>query len=475
MSRPARAGLGRPIPGTGGSSRDLDASKVVASFDSASVLHAATVAALDGRPFPHLGNGPATAAAVRLAGQLPWPILRRLYTRIGASEGIPVRRLGDVDMDAVAASFADACPDRRYPAIMIGSSNGAMAHLAAALQVPWLPDTVLIPVAHAGRRDQPEDAMAFGAAVAGPLLNRNPQIALHHMHDPVQDTLMSREMSYFRVKWTEVPDAYTAFIGAHLEPGGRLLLINDRSSWPVTRVGTRHVFQGGGQGGVEPEELLRRPHTPGADEQAPEAEWGLPRPFVDDLLRLCSARGIPVTEIAYGHPQHAAEPVAEVLRDWFRQRGEPGDRLVVPSFILGDPWTSINKALTPYWTFFPVQPALNAFSDYLDRAEPYADVHLFLFQHGVMSEGIATPDEFCAVARDHGATPHLEAVRRSKFPHDIGSLGRYGDVFAQLPAATHPWAPLDVDKALRGLRTQPVLTISDHDPRNAESAVRTRE
>jgi hypothetical protein len=457
--------FGRAVLGRRRSRRDLSPSKVVASFDSASVLHAATVAALQGRPFPHLGNGPATGAAVRVAGELPWPILRNLYTRIGASEGISVRRLGDVDMDAVAASFADAIPARRYPAIMIGSSSGAMAHLAAALQVPWLPDTVLIPVAHAGRRDQPDDAMAFGEAVAAPLLDRNPQIELHHMHDPVQDTLMSAQMSYFRVKWTQVPDAYAAFIEAHLEPGGRLLLINDRSSWPVTRVGPRHVFQVGGQGGVEPEDLLRRPRTPTADEQAPEAEWGLPQPFVDDLIEQCSALGRPVTEIAYDHPQQAAGPVAEVLRGWFRQRGEPGDRLVVPSFILGDPWTSMDKALTPYWTFFPVQPALKAFSDYLDHAEPFADVHLFMFQHGVMSEGIATPDELCAVARDHGARPHLEAVRPSKFPHDIGSLARYGDVFARLPAANRPWAPLEVDTAVDGLRTQQAVTIIDHQPR----------
>jgi hypothetical protein len=438
---------------------------VVASFDSASVLHAATVAGLGGRPFPQLGNRPATAAAVRVAGERPWPILRALYTQIGASEGISPRRLGDVDMGAVAASFAGAFPSRRYPAIMIGSSSGALAHLAAALQVPWLPNTVLIPVAHTGRRDQPDDAMAFGAAVAAPLLDRNPQIDLHHMHDPVQDALMSREMSYFRVKWTHVPEQYAAFIDAHLDPDGRVLLINDRSSWPVTRVGPRHVFQVGGQGGVEPDDLLRRPRTPAADERAPEAEWGLPEPFVDDVIERCAALGRQVAEIAYDHPQQAAGPVAEVLRGWFRERGEPADRLVVPSFILGDPWTSIDKALTPYWTFFPVRPALEAFADYLNGAEPYADIHLFLFQHGVMSKGIATPDDFCAVARDHEARPHLEAVRPSKFPHDIGSLARYGDVFARLPAANRPWTPLDVDTALDRLRTQQAVTIIDHHPR----------
>jgi hypothetical protein len=66
--------------------------------------------ALRGRPFPHLGNNAAAAAAVRVAGQLPWPILRTPYTRLGAAEGIPPDRLGDVDLGAVAQWLADGLP-----------------------------------------------------------------------------------------------------------------------------------------------------------------------------------------------------------------------------------------------------------------------------------------------------------------------------------------------------------------------------
>jgi hypothetical protein len=86
---------------------DLDPKQVVASFDSASVLHAATVAALNGQPFPQLGNSALAGLAVRAASQLPWSVLRGVYTRIGASEGINPKRLSDVDLAAVAASFAD--------------------------------------------------------------------------------------------------------------------------------------------------------------------------------------------------------------------------------------------------------------------------------------------------------------------------------------------------------------------------------
>ena len=120
---------------------DLDPTEVVASFDSASVLHAATVAALNGQPFPKLGSSAPAGLAVRAASRLPWSELRGVYTRIGASEGINPKRLGEVNLAAVAASFADRYPERRYPAVLLGSSNGALTHLSAAMQVPWLPDT----------------------------------------------------------------------------------------------------------------------------------------------------------------------------------------------------------------------------------------------------------------------------------------------------------------------------------------------
>jgi hypothetical protein len=95
----------------------------------------------------------------------------------------------------VAKSFAERYPSRRYPAILFGATNGALTHLAAAMQVPWLPDTVLVPVAHVGDTDRPDEAMEFGRSAAPALLDRNPDVVLHHMHDQLQDVLMAERMS----------------------------------------------------------------------------------------------------------------------------------------------------------------------------------------------------------------------------------------------------------------------------------------
>jgi len=430
---------------------DLDPTEVVASFDSASVLHAATVAALNGQPFPNLGSSALAGLGVRAAARLPWPVLRGVYTRIGASEGINPKRLGDVNLSAVAASFADRYPERRYPAVLLGSSNGALIHLSAAMQVPWLPDTVLVPVARVGDTDRPDQALEFGRSVAPVLLDRNPDIALHHMHDQLQDVLMAERMSYFRVKWRRLPDEYAAFVQKHLAPGGTVVVINDNSTWPVTRVGPRHVFQAGGRGGTQPEEYLARPHTPAPDEEATESEWGLDPNFRDDVGTWCDQHGYHYAEIGYVGPQAPAAAVATIMREWYRARGEPANRLVVPCFILGDPWLTICTAAVPFWIHFAVQPALQALQEYLGKAEPYRDVNVFLFEHGTSSPGIATPQDFRSVVHRHGAAAHFDGLDAERFPHDIGTLGRYGRVFDQLPRARHPWSPLSVNEALTGL------------------------
>ena len=117
----------------------------------------------------------------------------------------------------------------------------------------------------------------------------------------------------------------------------------------------------------------------------------------------------------------------------------------------GRPVETICAAAVPFWIHFSVQPALQSLNEYLDKTEPYRHVNVFLFEHGTESPGIATPDDFQAVVRRHGSAVQFDGLDPERFPHDIGTLGRYGQVFDELPGARHPWSPLPVDEALRGL------------------------
>src|SRR5262249_11173098 len=141
--------------------------------------------------------------------------------------------------------------------IAVGSSNGAAVHLWAALGIPWLPQTFLVPVARSGvYPDEPEQELRWAEPHAQLVLRRNPDLELHHMHDPVQDRLMVRRMSYFRLKFRRLGPAYERFLRERLEPGGTIILVDCRLDWPTTRRGDRYWFQFGALGGASIDELL---------------------------------------------------------------------------------------------------------------------------------------------------------------------------------------------------------------------------
>ncbi|HEY9290480.1 MAG TPA: hypothetical protein VIP98_04290 [Microlunatus sp.] len=430
----------------------LPPDKVVASFDSASVLHASIASALRGQPFSNLGNPQWLGRLIRVAGRLPWPALRELYRRVGGAEGLRPEQLDQVDLADVAEAFAAEFPDRQYPAILIGSSNGSLAQLAAAAQIPWLPQTVLVPVHRIGDPQRPDQALEFGRRWGPRLLQANPDIVLHQMHDSAQDRLMTARMTYFRVKWQSLPEAYLRLLSRRLAPEAPVVIIDDQVRWPVTRVDQRHWFQTGGLGGLSPAEHLALPYAPQADDEAAEAEWGADPQFVRAIEAWCADHDHPIVKISYTGPQQASHPVAAMLRDWIRDRGEAADTLIVPSFILGDPWRILNRALTPFWTYFPVQDAVASLDRHLRQTDRFRTVLVLAFQHGVKSPGMATADDFAEVIRRHGAEPRMLAVDPKRWPHDIGSLARYGAALDAITPARKPWSPIGIGTVIGGLQ-----------------------
>src|SRR3954447_13572269 len=267
-----------------GGSRQVPPEQAVASFDSASAFFLALARALDGRDFPYLGQSRWKALPVRASALLPRGLRWRAYALASGREGVAVDRLGDIDLDEVAGWVTWTSPDRRYPAALVGSANAALTHLAAACGVAWLPQTLLVPVRRRGA--DPADmraALEFGARHGPALLAHNPRVELHQMQDANQDALSGSQMAYFRVKWTSLPPADQRFLDERVEPGAPLVVVRDTSTWPVTRVDDRHVFQVGAQGGMAPDEYLDAPGVPVPDETAAEAEWGFSEPLLDGL------------------------------------------------------------------------------------------------------------------------------------------------------------------------------------------------
>ena len=442
---------------------DLPPEKAVASFDSASALLTALARALQGQDFPHLGQSRLKVPLVRAGALLPLPLRRRVYAKASGREGVPPGRLGRIDLERVAAWIADHYPARRYPGVLLGSSNGALSHLAAAAGLPWLPQTLLVPVRRPGV--DPRDvgaALEFGARHAPALLDRNPTIELHHMHDPNQDALSASQMAYFRIKWHTLPRAYERFVGDRLEPGAPIILVRDRSSWPVTRLGPRHVFQYGAHGGMTAAEYAAEPGAPPTDEVAAEAEWGFAGALGDDVHTWAIRTGHPVIDVRYDHPQDPAAGVADAFRAWLQERGEPAQRLLVSSFIVHDPWRTITTASVPFWTFFPVRQAAQDLADYLHRAS-YDDVDILLFNNGVPSRGQVDARSWERLAQRARRRGRLLGVDADAFPADFAAFARYGPALRSLPPATVPWSPLSLLDLLAGLDAAPRISVTRTD------------
>ncbi|MCW3819745.1 hypothetical protein ONA91_35450 [Micromonospora sp. DR5-3] len=410
----------------------------VAGFDSASAMVVALARFLHGRGTPPLGNSAfrALRPAAAVAARLPVTTRQWIYSVFSGAEGRREADIARIDAETVAASVAALYPRRRYPAVVIGSSNGALTHLCAALGVPWLPQTLLLPV----RQQQvpPDDPMRAAHAfdrTARALLDRNPALVLHHMHDPNQDRLTLRRMAYFRVKHTRLGRAYEKFITDLLEPGGTILIAECGQQWPTTRIGRRHLFQLGAVGGMPPEEYrtggprvadyLRRYgaavsgwQAPPADADSPEAEWGFEPVLRDDITAFADRHGFRTTRLMFDQPEDLSPPIADLYRWWYRQRGLPANRLLIDSFILLDPWWTLRTGSVPYWTAFPVQSSLAGLHRYLDGGDGYDYLHLALFCHGVDSVGVATAGQWRQLLRRARIEGAFAGVSPSRYPND---------------------------------------------------------
>lgn len=435
----------------------------LASFDSTTTLVRALSHALYGEEFPALGLAPERIARVLPYGTyLPKRVRQRIYQIGSANEAMDPDQLGGVRFEAIREWVTERYPARGYPAVLIGSSNGAAVHLAALLGIPWLPQTFLIPVR---REIDPDDAMAsfeWGRDAATPLLEANPDLKLHHMHDPNQDRLPVERMAYFRVKSLRLGSAYEEFLESVLAPDGDIVLVDSAATWPTTTVDDRHVFQFGGIGGLSPAEYHRsasriasfleregadrdRWRPPEPDGESLEAEWGFDPALGNDVLRFARSRGHAVKRLRFGEADELSPFVADCYRQRYASAGIETNRLVVDSFAQVDPWWTLRSGSVPYWLPFVTEQDVASINGYLDDVAPYDELYVSLFSHGVDSIGLGTPGQWRSVLNRATVNGEFLGTDPSKFPVDYGSYVGYNQGFAETIRETHPLTTMSYD------------------------------
>ncbi len=445
----------------------------IANFDSATAMLRALASHCRDEDFIALGSFPRWAVPFMsgvggLVNRMPGIVRNAVYTVSGWTEAVAQRKIVGprTDPAGVARWLCGHYPQRRYPAIMIGSSNGALMHLCAACGIPWLPQTYLMPVAH--RRLDPNDVateLARMRPLALRFLGEHPDVQLHHMHDPSQDRLMVQLMSYFRLKYLRLPDAYKTFMEQCLEPGATICIVDCALPWPTTQLADRYIFQMGALGGPTADEYLsggprvaafleqthasvRHWTAPEPDGLRPEAEWGFETALDGQIKDYADRNGYRCERLSFSHPEDLSPLIADFYAKWYGEHGIDANRLLVESFILMDPHRVWRAGLVPFWMFFNMLPSLQSLTHYLETRSAFDEIALMLFSHGVRSIGLATIEEWnqcLSKARKRG---FYVGVDTRAYPQDFAVFVNYsrdlercfGDIDVELPRVPYAMA-----------------------------------
>ncbi|SCY70341.1 hypothetical protein SAMN05216420_11396 [Nitrosospira sp. Nl5] len=437
-----------------------EGSKYIADFDSASAFLQSTARFLHGKDFPALGQNPLLGYFASLVNLLPRRGREFVYTIGGGLEATKPSDIGDIKSRVLATWAAGLYPRRPYPAIVIGSSSGALPHLCAALGVAWLPQTFLIPVKQSGiPTDDPRKSMEAGKKPGRILLDNNPDLQLHQMHDPNQDRLMLQEMMYFRVKWHTLPDAYKYFITQSLPPGGTIIICECERTWPTTKVAERHYFQFGALGGATEDEvfhggprieeylkrykvLLKKWDPPAPDARRPEAEWGFEAKLRGELEGLAEDRSLNVVRLVFTEPEDLSPFTADLYRWWYKKRGIPANRLLVESFVIHEPWWTLRTGSVPFWMKFNMEDSAAYLEQYLNDRAPFDEMNMMLFNHGIEGPGLVPIERWKELLSRARKESRFIGVAPDKYPLDFGSFGAYYRDIKKIPARYPLPAPL---------------------------------
>jgi len=415
----------------------------LAGIDSAGALVDATARALKGQGFPALGRPKPLQYLVSASDMIPVRLRRRIYAAATGFEAISHAKADKVDLEAIAAWATEQYEAPSFPAVIIGSSSGALSHLAALIGAPILPQTFMIALLRKGGGiDDPAGDLEQARAPAQRLLDANPGVVLHQMHDPSQDRLSLRHITYFRTKFRRLPKAYVDFLTQRLAPGGTIIIANCKRRWPTTRVSDRHVFQFGAEGGMEPDEYhegsarvrdylhyynvgIDKWSAPKPDSESPEAEWGFEQALEPEILALARKQGVRVVRVSFAEPDDPSATVAEFYRSLILKRGRTPSALVGSSFILIEPWMALHSDIVPYWKTFNSGPSFSKLRAYLERAEPYEAIKLMIFPHGTESVGLPAIEDWekaLSMGRNQG---EFLGVNRRAYPHHFSGFARY--------------------------------------------------
>jgi hypothetical protein len=406
--------------------------------------------------------------AGRRAG-VPEKSRREAVTRDAGNQAVPAEVAAHTDVEAVAAWITRQYPASAYPAVVLGSPHGAAVHLAAALGAPWLPTGFTVTVAwpEGSVGDWP-GALQRGAVIADRLLAANPTVTVRQVHDPVQRGALCGSTLTLHVRWRRLPSAYRSFLRRRLRPGGASVLLRDVRVWPVRDFSPGYSFQvGSPASGWTPTDYTAD-HPPfrrllqgiGSERWADPHAGAPPRyaetggdPRLEPHLReLAADAGHRTHRVLYAEPETLSACVADLYRDWYRAQGWGGDRCVVETGRLLDPWRVLAAGAVPYWCESASRQAAAAAEQWLAGSAGFDAVTVLPQPPGTRCDAHADRAQWPAMAAFARRRSHVDSQAMARYPLlplPTSHAARLLD--AQIPPLKPPPATMPMDEAISNL------------------------
>lgn len=334
------------------------------------------------------------------------------------SVGDKPEELSGFDVRSLSEWCASQYPntDHGYKAIIVGSPNGGIAHLAALLRAPFLTTSFGLAFRHPPiNPDELEAYYESGSKVAATILSNNPdeRIEVVNHYDPLHDRSLVKYISCIRIKLLELPTAYQEFILKNLAPNGKIILIDCSYPWPQYVVGEHSFLQIGGLGGISPQEYLERFPLDLPLEERRESEWGAPPEFAVSVRDFADRHGIEVIEIGFDHPQ---EYGLLAYRAYLACAGVRDEEILFDCFNHQNPRTNIQTGIPALWLPFNTEDSLTFAQEFLNGMQ-FKRIYLTLLPSFARSPDNTTLESWRELLSHHGELEFVGINPRS-FPAD---------------------------------------------------------
>ncbi|GAF85837.1 unnamed protein product, partial [marine sediment metagenome] len=308
-----------------------------------------------------------------------------------------------LDVDSLPQWCVDQYPqgDRQYEAIVIGSPNGAVAHIAALLDAPFLTTSFGLTFRHPTiDADNHLAYLESSREIVDSILaaNEGTDFELIAHYDPLHDRSLVKYVNFIRVKLRELPDSYREFIDRHLGPGGRLILIDCAYAWPQYELQDRAYVQIGGLGGIPAETFLERWPLELPLQRRRESEWGCPEDFASSITDFAVDCGIETVEISFDHPWSYS---LLAYSAYLACEGVRSRSLMIDCFNHLNPRTNVETGIPALWLPFNTEEGLGFVEDALG-GKTFDRVHFTILPSFADSPDTAPLEPWIDLLSRHG-------------------------------------------------------------------------